>query len=92
MTAREQMISKDMETEKHQLDNFIYNYYRVCELNNKVPVLIDYKIEQNGHFVYLTFRVNRRPSGVYCFSSENECKDAVVESYFIKGIESLNNQ
>lgn len=73
----------------HLLDKLIQNYYRICELNNKVNIIIDYTIEVRGQFHYLTFRINRKPAGSFCFSSDNECKDAVVDTYFIQGIEKI---
>lgn len=77
---------------EHLLDILISDYYRVCEINNLVPILIEYKVETKGSFSELKLSINRRPVGLFCYMSIDACKDSVVQSYFIKGIEVYGQQ
>jgi hypothetical protein len=72
---------------EHLLDTLIQNYYRIQEINKRPPVLIEYDIEEKGQSFYLTLRINRTVVGGFNFMSIDACKSAVIESYFIKGIE-----
>lgn len=74
---------------EHLLDILIRDYYRICEINNRVPILIEYKIEITGTSrCELNLSINRKPAGVYHYESIEYCKDSVVNSFFIKGIEA----
>lgn len=74
---------------EHLLDILIRDYYRICELNKRVPILIEYSIEiKSDNCSILLLNINRKPAGYYNFLSIESCKDAVVSYYFIKGIEA----
>lgn len=89
-TLRTEKMSNEKE---HLLDILIRDYYRICEINSRVPILIEYKAEISGTSrCELNLSINRKPAGVYHYQSIEVCKDSVVDHFFIKGIEAHEQQ